>query len=126
METPKLYRWTWEWSDYEDVIISSQQKFTTQALCQLDALRHYPHIREAERNGRTGTPEFRITEEDVQESRWILVFYDDQDLETGRYTEDVWYDSMAECIHASKKVNVDTAAAGSYSEVDFETRFKYR
>ena len=108
METPTLFRWTWEWNDYGDEIISSKQKFLTREMCQMDALRHYPYISSAEWNGRTGSPEAKITESTPVETRWIMVFYDHCDMEIARYAADEWYNSMAECIHAAKKLKIKT------------------
>lgn len=124
MAPPKLYRWIWEWSDYGDEIIISHQKFLSLEACQFDALRHYPYIRAGDWSGRTGRPNVRIVEEEILEYKWILVIYDQFDMEIARYSEDVWYESMAECLLASRKLNVKTCEDSSYWEVDFKSRLK--
>lgn len=124
MAESKLYKWIWEWSDYGDKIIDSNQLFSSRQLCQFDALRHYPYVRAGDWKGRTGTPEARIVEEDALEYRWILVIYDEDNWELARYSEDIWYDTCAQCVNATRKLNVDPTETGSYAELEFETRLK--
>ncbi len=122
-DAPKLYHWNWVWSDHGDQIISSNQKFPSRVLCQLDGLRHNPSIRHSELQGRTGFPQLKIKSSPMLEYKWIFIILDSRGEEIGRYAENKWYSSMYECIEASK--NADFQLSDVFGcDMDFDIREK--
>ncbi len=120
--TQTVNTWKWVWSDYGDEILASQQIHTSNIGCQIDGFRHLPGLRSSEMKGRTGKPILQIKESAAIQYRWVFTFYDDNEREVGRYAQSRWYETMSECIYASR--NVELADTNFHYETDFESRVK--
>ena len=123
MAATHYYTWTWVWSDCGDEIMSSRQRFPKLNLCQLDGLRHCPAIRQSELNGRTGCPQLKVKEQQVLEFRWVITIFDADDRQLGTFTQDKWYDSLPECMQATRDLHFQVGKDVKY-ELDYESQTK--
>lgn len=123
MAATKYYTWTWQWSDHEDEIIASRQLFSSSSVCELDGMRHFPYIRQADLKGRKGCPQLHITEQQADEFRWFIIILDADNQELGTYAQEKWYNTFPECIEASKNTEFHVSEPLK-CEIDIERRPK--
>ena len=118
------YKWKWIWSDYGDKIISSSQEFSSEDSCHFDGLRHQPALRIQEMKGRMGHPKLVITPFPDLEYRFMFAIYNEESKMVGRYIEDRWFDTAAECLMKSYNATPELFDPAYYWDVEFESREK--
>jgi len=121
----KEYKWIWKWGDMRDPILDSFQWFRAKNECQLDGVRHFPVLRQEDLKGRTGVPKLDIIERPVKEYQWVVNITDKNNVCIGEVAFDHWYETLSECLLASKKlIPQDVLGMGLEYEVDYMSRIK--